>query len=175
MISRLKRVSRGGWITFGVVVGAIIGPGVALAAFSDVRIVGIGGTPPAQVSQANQLLAAETSPARIRRFNAPVNASSPCKSFNAPAPHSFMLTQAVIDIADGSAPGAITVHANKTCSARIASATHISQGGFATTTIPFEPGVPIRAGGGFSVHAEQTIGKAFVYLLGYTMPANAVP
>ena len=40
MIPRLRRVSRGGWITLGVVVGAIVGPGVALAAFSDVRIVG---------------------------------------------------------------------------------------------------------------------------------------
>jgi hypothetical protein len=173
MISRLKRVSRGGWITFGVVVGAIIGPGVALAAFSDVRIVGTGGSPPAQVTPANQLLAAETSPARIRRFHAQVSQFNPCKSFNAPAPHSFMLTQAVIDIPDGG--DSITVHANKTCSARIGSFSTSPAVGYGNTTIPFEPGVPIRAGGGFSVHAGPTIVKAHVYLLGYTMPASAVP
>jgi hypothetical protein len=85
-----------------------------------------------------------------------------------------MLTQAVIDT-DGSSPSTITLHANKTCSARIASATLIGPSGFATKTIPFEPGVPIRAGGGFSVQADDTVSKAFVYMLGYTMPANAVP
>ena len=172
MVSRLKRMSRGGWITFGIVVGAIIAPGIALAAFSDVRIVGIGGSSPAQVTPANQLLATETSPARIRKFTATLGINQ-CKSFDAPAPNSFMLTQAVIDIADGADP--ITVHANKTCSARIGSVTSSPAVGYAHATIPFEPGVPIKSGGGFSVRSGPGTTTAHVYLLGYTMPANAVP
>jgi hypothetical protein len=145
-----------------------------MAAFSDIRIVGIGGSPPAQVTPANQLLAAETSPARIRRFTANVDPSTGCKSFDAPAPHSFMLKQAVIDVyvSRSDAIDNITVYASKNCSAPIGS---VNPTDYGTTTIPFEPGVPIRSGGGFSVRAGPNEARAHVYLLGYTMPANAVP
>ncbi len=155
-------------------VGAIIAPGVALAAFSDIRIVGIGGSPPAQVTPANQLLAAETNPARIRRFTANVGPSNACTSFDAPASYSFMLKQAVIDVYQSPSGGAdfITVYANKTCSAPIGSVTPTTYG---TTTIPFEPGVPTRSGGGLTARAGPTSVKAHLYLLGYTRPTNAVP
>lgn len=179
MVSRLGRVTRGGWITFGIVVGAIIGPGVALAAFSDVRIVGVGGSQPAEITGANQLQVGEVDPRRIKRFNVLLIPRLGCRATDVPAGASLMLKQVVINVFRNERPAdgdRVYIYANKTCNddygGRIVSVT--PQGIRTTMTIPFEPGVALPSGGGFSINAGDNI-LGEVYVLGYTMPSGALP
>ena len=84
-MSRLRSLAPSGWVTVGLILGAIILPTAALAAFSDVRIVGTNGTTQAQVTPANQLRVAEIDPSRITRFT--LNPPSPpgaCVSVDIP-------------------------------------------------------------------------------------------
>jgi hypothetical protein len=175
MFSRVKRMSRGGWITCGVVLGAIIAPSAALAAFSDIRIVGVSGGPVAQVTPANQLRTAEIDPSRHRRFVAGgFGSSGGCQSFAAPAGNSLMLRQIQIDPFLNPNPGLndnVAIYVDKTCTDFL---TSVRPTTIDPITIPLEPGVGIKSGGGFSVRVAGNIITTVTWL-GYTMPSSAVP
>lgn len=175
MLGRLKRMSRGGWIACGIIVGVVIAPGAALAAFSDVRVVGIFGSPPAAVTAAHQLRVTEIDPANIRRTSFDfASFSQQCLPFPAPAGSALMLKQLSVDVYSNPSPGvgdAVGLYATTNCTDLITSVTPSSTG---VTVIPFEPGIAIRSGGGFSLLRFGDV-LARVNLLAYTMPANAVP
>jgi hypothetical protein len=179
-MSRLRNLAPSGWVTVGLVIGAIILPTAALAAFSDVRIVGTNGSTQAQVTPANQLRVAEIDPFRITMFTFDPILSNNCQSQNVPAGSSFMLKQAVIDayeVNQPTTPLSVFVYAAKGCpgTGAVGSVTPATTG---TTTIPFEPGIPIKSGEGVSVYVQGTASgtvTARIHLLGYTMPASAVP
>jgi hypothetical protein len=56
------------WTLLGIGVGLVVAPVSALAAFGDVRVVGVFGNPPAAVTSAYQLRTAEIDPAQIRTY-----------------------------------------------------------------------------------------------------------
>lgn len=177
MVSWIGRVSRGGWIAFGVVLGAIIGPGVALAAFSDIRIVGARGTPEAQVTGAQQLQVAAVDPVRIRTFRTLLIPGLGCRSIDVPKGSTFMVKQVVINVfgnQHGSDGDRIAVYANKTCDdqGEVASVTPV--GSRQLVVLPFEPGVALRAAGGFAVNSGLKGIAGIVYVHGYIMPRDAL-
>jgi hypothetical protein len=175
MINRLKRFSRGGWITFGIVVGAIIAPGVAIAAFSDIRIVGWDGQTAAHVTPARQLRVVEMDPSRIRRFSdRTVEDGGGCVSVDVPSGNSLMLKQIQVDVRFNPSPGTtsnLAFYADKTCNSVITSVTPNST---FPLTIPLDPGIAIRSGSGFSARAGGGTLVAFVTWFGYTMPVSSV-
>ena len=175
MFSRLKRMSRGGWITTGIILGAIIAPGVALAAFSDIRIVGVGGGPVAQVTPANQLRVAEMDASRHRRFHAFASGGGACINFPIPPGNSYMVKQVEFDVYGNASPGpsdTVYLYAASNCVDAVASSTPPGTG---PIVIPFEPGIAIPSGGAVSVRVQSTGLDAEIYILGYLMQANAVP
>src|SRR4051794_17747447 len=98
MLARIKGMSRGSWIAIGLLAGVIVAPGVALAAFSDFRIVGVNGTPVAQVTPANQLRTAEADPASSRMLYVPAPSQNTCvPSQQIPGGSAFVLKQAQFD------------------------------------------------------------------------------
>ena len=152
---------------------------MALAAFSDVRIVGLGGSQPAEVTGAGQLQVGEVDPRRISRFNVLLIPRLGCRATAVPAGSSLMLKQVVVHVFKNERPSEgdrVHLYANKTCDDRyggeIVSVT--PQGARTMMTIPFEPGVALPSNGGFSIGAGDNI-TGTVYVLGYTMPSSALP
>jgi hypothetical protein len=176
MFSRVARVKRSSWILLGIVLGAVIAPGAALAAFTDVRVVGVFGSPPAHVTPAYQLRVAEMDPANIRTYRLSADSSS-CATVDVPAGNSFLIRQAQVDVFLNGAPGAlgtVYIYASKSCAGvPIAEVTPLSTR--QTEQIPFGPGVPVPAGGGFSTVAGSGALSAAVHFTGYLMPPAAVP
>src|SRR5687767_2537889 len=106
MLTRLKGMSRGGWIAVGFCAAAIIAPPLAIAAFSDTRIVGLTGAPVAQVTPANQLRVAETDPFRFRGFSIHNVRDGACQSVSIPAGNAYVLKQVVVNVYSNPTPGA---------------------------------------------------------------------
>src|SRR3712207_1488629 len=167
MMDRIHRMSRGGWITVGLLLGAILAPAVALAAFTDVRIVGVGGQPAVQVTPSNQLRTAEMDPARFRRFATNVTGDEGCVALAIPPASSFMLKHVAIDVWENLSPSgsdAILVFANGLCTgAGVGSVTPSGSGPF---EIPLGLGVPIPKDGLIGVDVLGTGIIADVFLSG---------
>lgn len=167
---------RSGWTLLGIAVGLVVAPVSALAAFSDVRVVGVFGSPPTAVTAAYQLQTAEINPTEIRTYDI-TTISSACNTVNIPSGKSFLIRTIQFDAYSVSTPGASdTVYVNNApgCGgSHIASLTPLSNR--ENATVPLEPGVPIPAGGGFSVLTGTSDMAAEVHITGYLMPAAAVP
>ncbi len=176
MFSRVARMKRSSWILLGIGVGLVVAPVSALAAFTDVRVVGPFGAPQAIVTSANQLRTAEIDPAQIRHYRAGVGGTG-CVGTPFPAGSSFMIKQLQIDAYRVNAPDAaatIYVYADQTCfGTPIAEVTPLSNR--QDEEIPLDPGIPVKAGGGFGVRLGVTGMSAAVHLTGYLMPSGAVP
>src|SRR5712691_10961721 len=97
-MSRLRSLAPSGWVAVGLILGAIALPTAALAAFSDVRIVGVGGAPTAQVTPANQLRVATTDPARYQQFNGGFLVDQCNNIGTVHAGTGFILKQATFDV-----------------------------------------------------------------------------
>jgi hypothetical protein len=169
---------RSGWTLLGIAVGLVVAPVSALAAFSDVRVVGVFGNPPSAVTPAYQLQTAEIAPDRIRNYDVIARGSgTACSTVNMPAGNSFMIRTIQIDAYSVETPGlsdTVYVYDAPGCGGgHIASLTPLSNR--ENATVPLEPGVPIRAGGGFSVGVFSSDMSAEVHVTGYLMPSNAVP
>jgi hypothetical protein len=67
------------------------------------------------------------------------------------------------------------VFANSTCSGTNPIATVTPLGNRQFQAIPFEPGIPVAAGGGVSIKAFPSATAAGANVTGYVMPSNAVP
>ncbi len=175
MFSRVGRIKRSGWIAVGVVLGLVVAPVSALAAFTDVRVVGVFGTPPAAVTAANQLRVAETDPAQIRHYRALVGAS--CVSIPIPANNSFMVRTIEVNTYINNNPNSdstVYVYGSKNCGGPNLMAETTALSVRQTETIPLEPGYPIPAGSGMSMIAGNNV-SASVNFNGYLMPPSAVP
>ena len=171
-MSRLRSLAPSGWVTLGLVLGAIILPTAALAAFSDVRIVGTNGTTQAQVTPANQLRVATTDPFRYRQFNS--SFSDGCFTIGTVnSGTGFILKQATFDVYSDSTPGTstFTVYAGAGCSGPIIVTVRPTGNGL--VQIPFDPGFALPAGTTISVASNGVSAQSF--LLGYTTPTSAVP
>jgi hypothetical protein len=167
---------RSGWTLLGIVIGAVIVPGAALAAFTDVRVVGVFGSPPAAVTAANQLRVAEIDPAQIRHYRLTSTGDS-CLGFPIPAGNSFMVRTLEIDAYSTPTPNAastIYIRPTSNCSGPIiAEVTPLNTR--QTDTITLDPGYPIPAGGGISVSRGNVNMAAILHVNGYLMPSAAVP
>jgi len=167
---------RSGWTLLGIAVGLVAAPVSALAAFSDVRVVGVFGNPPTAVTAAYQLQTAEINPTEIRTYDV-TTVSAACNSFNIPSGKSFLIRTIQFDAYSVPTPGGSdTVYVNNAAGcggSHIASLTPLSNR--ENATVPLEPGVPIPAGGGFSVLTGTSDMAAEVHITGYLMPAAAVP
>jgi hypothetical protein len=167
---------RSGWTLLGIAVGLVVAPVSALAAFSDVRVVGVFGNPPTAVTPAYQLQTAEIAPDRIRTYDV-TTVSSACNTVNIPPGNSFLIKTIQFDAYSTPTPGlsdSVYVNAAPNCGgSHIASLTPLSNR--ENATVPLEPGVPIAAGSGFSVLTGTSDMAAEVHITGYLMPSNAVP
>jgi hypothetical protein len=168
---------RSGWTLLGLAVGLVVAPVSALAAFSDVRVVGVFGSPQAQVTPAYQLRTAEIDPSQIRNYDVIASGSPACKNVSIPSGNSFLIRTIQIDAYNVPTPGlsdTVYIYDALNCGGgHIASLTPLSTR--ENATVPLEPGVPIRAGTGFSVQSVSSDMSAEVHVTGYLMPSGAVP
>jgi hypothetical protein len=172
-MSRLRSLAPSGWVAVGLLLGAIALPTAAIAAFSDVRIVGLSGSPQAQVTPANQLRVATTDPSRYQQFNGsfPNNACTNIGTVHATG--GFILKQATFDVRYDSVQGSSSfdVHAGANCSGPII--VSVTPTGEGPVHIPLDPGFGLPAG--TTISAASTGVDANSFLLGYTTPTSAVP
>lgn len=175
MLARIKGMSRGGWIAVGLLAGAIAAPGIALAAFSDIRLVSIDGSTVAQVTPNHQLRIVESDPKLNRMVFLVTGASSQCvPSQPIPGTAAFVLKQAQFDVYTVGATGAgvsVGLYEGPTCAgnpiARINPAT------VGSSVVPFDPGIAMKPGQVFSTRAFNGV-SAEIYLHGYAVTASAV-
>jgi hypothetical protein len=176
MLARIKGMSRGSWIAIGLLAGVIAAPGVALAAFSDFRIVGVNGTPVAQVTPASQLRTAEADPASFRMLYVPAPSQNGCvPSQQIPGGSAFVLKQAQFDAYSVPAIGpgnSVALYEGPVCSGDpIAKVNPATVG---SSVVPFDPGIAMQANQVFSVKVLGGV-LAEVFLIGYKVTAAAVP
>ena len=170
-MSRLRSLAPSGWVTVGLIIGAIILPTAALAAFSDVRIVGTNGTTQAQVTPANQLRVATTDPFRYRQFNSSFgNGCTTIGTVNSGT--GFILKQATFDVYNDTTPGSSVfyVYAGAGCSGPIiVDVTRPATGWCRSPSTPGSPCPPAPRS------RSSRVASAHTFLLGYTTPTSAVP
>src|SRR4051794_14471010 len=118
MLGRLRRMSRGGWIAVGICTGAVIAPGIAVAAFSDFRIVGTNGSPVAQVTKGSQLRVAEIDASRFQGIDFFNLGGGNCITKPVPSPTAYIVKQAVVNVIVNPSPGSgqnVALFANSNC------------------------------------------------------------
>jgi hypothetical protein len=135
----------GAWIAAGLVVAALVVPGVTYAAGTLTEIVGLNGTTAANVSAAHQLLTATATPANAVVFsgNASLQSSS-CFAMRMPVTgKAIVLRDIRTSVQSGDTPDILFVSVDPTtCGTPFAS---VALGGVANDEITFDPGIPVPA------------------------------
>ncbi|HVC71567.1 MAG TPA: hypothetical protein VNC61_15035 [Acidimicrobiales bacterium] len=170
-MSKIKKMSRGGWIVIGILIAMMMVPsGVAVA--KALHFTGIEGTSTnkADVSAAGQLLTTQADAgASYTRWTPGI--TTPRSLAVIPAGDALIITSIHIDNISGTTGGVAFGIANNGCTsgATFDSVNFASNG---ITVLPYEPGVPVPAGDEVCAFpGGGWIGAATV--TGYFVPAAA--
>lgn len=174
----MKRSLPGGaWIAAGLVIAALVVPGVTYATASLTEITGTNGTTPANVTPAHQLFTATTAPGNAVVLTGSASLqSSTCFSFRMPATgKAIVLRDLRTSIQSGGGADIVFVSVDPTtCGTPFAQVELQTLG---NDEITFDPGIPVPAGDrvwiqlGHSSDVEDTF---WMDADGYTVPNAAV-
>jgi hypothetical protein len=174
-MSRLRSMSRSGWVVVGLVLGAIAIPAVAVAATATLVTIR-GNNHNAAVSPAGQLRTVTMDPANTFHTESYVGDAACVPLFTVPADKSVVIRHINVSVFDTPTNetnrylNVITGTCGQTPTSFLADVRITGQG---PISIPLGDGISLPAGtqvNGFFLGAD-----GFVDLFGYTMGANAVP
>ncbi|MGD0395029.1 MAG: hypothetical protein ABSC41_20600 [Acidimicrobiales bacterium] len=190
-MSRIKNMSRGGWIVVGVLIAMMLVPtGIATAA--ALKYTGIEGTSDnkADVTPAGQLLTTEAQPSNLlggssSDFGEFVGSSQAASSqvFTPPSNEAVVMDSLSLDVLSWSASGSPAAQytlfvGNGACSEGVADwYIKVSPTGLGPTEIPLTPGVAVPAGDALcaSAYAESGVYQVWATAMGFLVPASSVP
>lgn len=195
-MSRVKNMSRGGWIVVGILVAMLLVPsGVAAARTAYQGIIGTSGNK-ADVTPAQQLLTTEASPTKYEDYEAGVASAVgryDCTSVSGPIPagEAFVAQQVDLDIDLADSPAGYSGGPNgghvseseftlyaETPSVGCGYGSSIMSGeapdgNVGNVTIPFVPGVIVPSG--YSIDISVFGMDAAIYVTGYVVPSADAP
>jgi hypothetical protein len=154
-VSKLKNMSRAGWVVTGIVATLLLVPTVALAATTTTTIIKGGSGNKASVTGANQLLTAVDEPSLFYQSGEshPVSGGDYVPVAVSPSGLALVITvlhiDAVADPTPGSSNVQFTVDSNSTCTGGVVGSfgQEINPGAIGETDISLEPGVGVPTGG----------------------------
>jgi hypothetical protein len=107
-VSRIKQMSRGGWILIGVIIAVLLYPSVANAASTVYDgIIGTSGHK-ADVSPTSQLLTAEAAPSSLYHFQGDAEADTVLAT--PPSGHALIVTSISVDFSSEAAPDFVELY-----------------------------------------------------------------
>lgn len=171
-MSRLSRFSRPGWLTLGIVIGAIAIPAVAAAAAATVVVIRGPSNHSADVTPAGQLRATEMDPSFLAQLQGGV-VSNQCKDLGAVSTTRGFVVK-TITISATNVPngfGAVSVWPTTNCSG--SEVTTAAFPNATTHTIDLGNGLAVKPGAHLSMSALDV--NAYAHVYGYTVPAAATP
>lgn len=172
-----SQVRGSAWFAAGLVLAAVISPAVTLAAVSLIKVEGNSGTV-ADVTGDRQLLVAESDPKAFVISGYPeTDSTGGCVVLNhRPAGKGMIVRQVRIFVKSSGAFDAnhgLLLYSNATCAGAIAWVYVPTGAGSYTET--FDPGLPVKAGGGVSVLAFGSGVVAETEITGFSVPAAVIP
>ena len=179
-MSKIKNMSRAGWIITGVVAAVVLAPTVAVAATTVVNIKGSPSGNKADVSAAGQLLTTTADPSNFFQSGSGYLASSLSPVTTPPVGLALVVTTLHIDVYTDPSPGSgnfvdFIVDSGTTCTgSRVGSYEQIiDPGSVGEIDSPLDPGLGIPAGDALcGVEAGSVAAEASVS--GYTVPSSSV-
>ena len=164
----------GAFFVLGILVAAVMMPAAVVAATALVRIEGPGGNV-AAVSAAKQLQAAESDPAAYLNKRAVISAPATCVVLDSrPTTKAAILSQLRIGVGGGTNV-IFQLFRNRTCAGSPFYEQVLPNVTARSHSETFEPGVPVKAGGGLSFMVFGSGVSGSVSMYGYTVPPAAVP
>jgi len=179
-VSKIKNISRAGWVVVGVVATVLLVPTMAVAA--TVAYNGIEGTNgttttqnKAEVTSAGQLLANEANPSSFVTVLNSANCSAG-GIYKIPSGKALIITGANFYNSASSAGTDTELDleagpSSSPCGVLLAASTTIEQD--STDNQVFQPGIAVPAGDAIGMASFNNLGTAEFY--GYLVPAGAVP
>jgi hypothetical protein len=167
----LRSLSRSGWITVGLVIGAVAVPAIAFGAGAQLVTIR-GNNNNASVTPAGQLRAAEMDPAFDINLSTGPNSQGCLPVAAPPAGRALVVKQFNIDVVSAQNAGPIAqIFVGPTCTGRLVQEVALPQRGL--VTVPMGAGLAVPAGTPITV----AVGSAFasVNAFGYTVQSSAVP
>jgi hypothetical protein len=183
MVSKIKSISRPGWVVIGVVATLLLVPTAAVAVASNVIVKGGTGPGQADVTSAHQLLATDASPSTL--FTANTQAGATTSQFSSPLViangSDEVVTQLDVTTNTLSSNGQTVVGiwlfsgTGPTCGGTFLSQALLND----ATQIGSEPytfpsGIPVPNGDELCVNEQSTTGNAVVTATGYGLPSGSV-
>jgi hypothetical protein len=169
---RLTRLRRSGWMTIGLVIGAVAVPAIAVGAtITTVSIVGNNHT--ASVTPAGQLRT-ENMDAQYDFSAGAVSSGGQCVSLpGVPATRALIVKQININTesVQNAANAFAAVYGDADCGGSILVEADLQTRGM--TSISLGSGIPVPAGRGLSVYAVDA--HAYANAIGYSVQKSAVP
>ena len=168
----------GAWIAAGLVVAAIIAPGVSYAAGTLTEIVGLNGTTAANVTAAHQLLTATATPASAVVLSGSASLeSSACVAMRMPVTgKAIVLRDIRTSVQSGTSPDILFISVDPTtCGTPFA---NFALGGVVNDEIRFDPGIPVPAGDKVWIQLANSSGTEESFFMdadGYVVPNGDVP
>jgi hypothetical protein len=181
-MSRIKNMSRGGWLVIGMVIAVLLVP-TGMAAAAALKYTGIEGTSTnkADVTSASQLLTTEAKPADIvQTFPVAANSGEPLALVDAPPSGSGLIVDVVhIDTYDDPTPteelAQVYVYlGTSNCSGWYTIWVTPNVSSLGELDIPMTPGAVVPAGDAVCVGSSGGV-KASVTVSGYTVPSGDIP
>lgn len=181
-MSKIKNMSRAGWIVTGVVAALVLVPTVAVAASTVVNIKGSPSGNKADVTGAGQLLTATANPSSFfQNISQILSTDGLTQVATPPTGFALVVTTIHVDVYSDPSPGpgqavAFLVETGTTCSGSIVGsyAQDINPGTVGEIDVPLAPGLGIPSGdalcgtsAGGSVEADASVS-------GYTVPSSSV-
>jgi hypothetical protein len=168
---RPSRLSRSGWMTAGLIAGAIAVPAVAVGAtITTVSIVGNNHT--ASVTPAGQLRTENMDPQYA--FSAGAVSSGQCVQIPGLSTTRALIVKQIninAESVQNAANAFAAVYGDNDCGGHILAEADITNRGM--TSISLGSGVPVPAGRGLSVYALDA--HAYATAIGYSVQKSAVP
>ncbi len=180
-MSRIKNMSRAGWIVTGVVAALVLVPTAAVAVTNAVIIKGSPSGIKANVSAAGQLLTATANPSSFFQSQDVFLGSAYSPVATPPAGLALVVTTIHVDVYADPSPGsnqvvAFDVQLGTTCSqgTQVGSYSQIiNPGSLEEVDVPLEPGLGIPAGDALCGLVSGSVG-AEASVSGYTVPSSSV-
>lgn len=190
-MSKLKNMSRGGYIVVGIVMALVLVPSGVAAALAYSGIEGSSGHE-ANVSQAGQLLTTEALPANLRNYwiyVAPTEGNLTCaKVATVPTGKAFVVQKVQVDVAAASPTTTVNGYTTSTSFVTLkadkvtAGCGHLGPtitsadapaGGVGNVSIPITPGYVVPSG--YELDASADSMQTYVYVTGYLVASADAP
>jgi hypothetical protein len=174
-----RSLPTGAWIAGGLVVAALIVPGVSYATATLTELVGTNGTTAADVSKGHQLLTAEATPANFFSASTAVYGtnSTTCTALTGPTTgHGLVLRDVRYTVYDGDGTLDSALFYVGTCGASFPFARIGLNEGNGEFTL--DPGVGVPAGSQIYYELQnysEATDDAYIIIDGYQVPGADVP